>query len=55
MIQIIDKHNCCGCSACSSICPKHCITMQADNEGFLYPKVNEADCIDCKLCEKVCH
>ena len=55
MIQIIDKHNCCGCSACSSICPKHCITMQADNEGFLYPKVNEADCIDCGLCEKVCH
>lgn len=55
MITITDKHNCCGCSACSSICPKHCITMQADNEGFLYPKVNEADCIDCGLCEKVCH
>ena len=55
MINISDKHNCCGCSACSSICPKHCITMQADNEGFLYPKVNETDCIDCGLCEKVCH
>lgn len=55
MINITDKHYCCGCSACSSICPKHCITMQADNEGFLYPKVNEADCIDCGLCEKVCH
>ena len=27
----------------------------ADNEGFLYPKVYEADCIDCGLCEKVCH
>ena len=55
MITITDKHNCCGCSACSSICSKHCITMQADNDGFLYPKVNEADCIDCGLCEKVCH
>ena len=55
MIQITDKHNCCGCSACASICPKHCITMQADSEGFLYPEVNEADCIDCGLCEKVCH
>ena len=55
MITITDKHNCCGCSACSSICPKHCITMQADNEGFLYPMVSEADCIDCGLCEKVCH
>ena len=55
MINISDKHNCCGCSACASICPKHCITMQADNEGFLYPKVHEANCIDCGLCEKVCH
>lgn len=55
MIQITDKHNCCGCSACASICPKHCITMQADSEGFLYPVVNMADCIDCGLCEKVCH
>lgn len=29
--------------------------MQADKEGFLYPIVNEADCIECGLCEKVCH
>lgn len=55
MIKIIDKKNCCGCSACASICPKHCISMQSDNEGFLYPVVNEEDCIDCGLCEKVCH
>ena len=55
MIHITDKHNCCGCSVCATICPKHCISMQADNEGFLYPVVNEADCIDCGLCEKVCH
>lgn len=54
MISITDKHNCCGCSACSSICPKHCITMQADNEGFLYPLVDASTCIDCGLCEKVC-
>ncbi len=55
MITITNKHNCCGCSACASICPKHCISMQADNEGFLYPVVNKADCINCGLCEKVCH
>ena len=54
MIHITNKHNCCGCSACSSICSKHCISMQVDNEGFFYPKVNEANCIDCGLCEKVC-
>lgn len=54
MIQITDKHNCCGCSACASICPKHCITMQADSEGFLYPSVDIDKCVDCHLCERVC-
>ena len=54
MIKITDKNNCCGCSACASICPKHCITMQSDNEGFLYPTVNIDKCVDCHLCERVC-
>lgn len=54
MIDIVDKKDCCGCGACVQRCPKQCITMQADNEGFLYPIVNTAACIDCGLCEKVC-
>jgi len=54
MINITDKHNCCGCSACAQQCPKQCITMQEDEEGFLYPHVDENLCIDCGLCEKVC-
>ena len=54
MIQIIDKTNCCGCSACEQVCPKHCISMTQDAEGFLYPVVNTEWCIDCGLCEKVC-
>lgn len=54
MITITDKHNCCGCSACASICPKHCITMQEDSEGFLYPMVDIDICVDCHLCERVC-
>ena len=28
--------------------------MSKDDEGFLYPVINEANCIDCGLCEKVC-
>jgi ferredoxin len=55
MINITNKQNCCGCSACATICPKRCITMAADNEGFLYPQVNKNICIDCGLCEKVCN
>lgn len=55
MIAIENKGLCCGCSACASICPKHCITMEEDREGFLYPIVNESQCIDCGECERVCH
>lgn len=54
MIQIINKTKCCGCNACVQRCPKQCITMYEDEEGFLYPKVNQATCIDCGLCDKVC-
>lgn len=28
--------------------------MNEDCEGFLYPKVDSAACVDCGLCEKVC-
>lgn len=54
MFQITDKSQCCGCHACTSICAKHCITMHEDNEGFLYPVVDDTICVDCGLCEKVC-
>ena len=55
MISIQDKKNCCGCSACASACPRQCIRMKEDEEGFLYPKVNAEACIRCGLCEKVCN
>lgn len=54
MIKIKDKTKCCGCTACSSICPKSCIEMRTDEEGFLYPHVREKECIHCNVCEKVC-
>lgn len=55
MIEIIDKSRCCGCSACVQICPRHCLEMRADGEGFAYPVATNVDtCIDCGLCEKVC-
>lgn len=54
MIKITDKADCCGCGACVQCCPKQCITMHQDEEGFDYPVVNSDDCISCGLCEKVC-
>ncbi len=54
MISIKNKEDCCGCSACVQACPKKCIEMIEDNEGFLYPQVGASLCIDCGVCEKVC-
>ncbi len=54
MIQINDKKNCCGCGACSNICPKNCINMKYDEEGFTYPDIDSTNCVNCGLCEKVC-
>ena len=54
MIHITDKSHCCGCSSCVSVCPKQCIKMVKDEEGFLYPETDTSFCIKCKLCENVC-
>lgn len=54
MIKIVEKSDCCGCCACVQKCPKQCIKLKADNEGFLYPNVDINNCINCGLCEKVC-
>lgn len=54
MIEIKDKKQCCGCSACVNACPLNCIEMVRDEEGFLYPHVKSNVCINCGKCEKVC-
>lgn len=54
MINITDKRECCGCTACQSICKKGAIEMLPDEEGFFYPYVDMDKCIQCGLCEKVC-
>lgn len=45
---------CCGCSACFSICPRNAISMIEDGEGFEYPVIDEDKCISCLLCLRVC-
>ncbi len=54
MINIIDKKKCCGCNACGDVCSKGAIIFQTDIEGFWYPQVDPAKCVECGLCEKVC-
>ena len=54
MIEIKDKEKCCGCTACASACPVGCIAMKADEEGFVYPRIDADACIGCNRCERVC-
>lgn len=54
MKKIINLESCTGCYACYSICPKKCIEMKADKEGFLIPSIDENNCIDCNKCKLIC-
>ena len=54
VIELNDKSNCTGCSACVQVCPQGCFVMKEDSEGFKYPTVSKNSCVNCKLCEKVC-
>ena len=49
-----NKNNCNGCGTCALRCPKKAITMQEDEEGFLYPVIDKNKCINCGLCRKIC-
>lgn len=49
-----NKKDCCGCTACASICSHNAITMQPDEMRFLYPSVDVNKCVDCGLCDRVC-
>lgn len=46
--------DCSGCSLCVQVCGKKCISMQSNNEGFLYPIIDHSKCVDCGLCYKKC-
>lgn len=50
----IDLKECSGCGACAQVCPRHCIDMKDDINGFIMPTVNANKCVDCGLCNKVC-
>lgn len=53
----INKHkdDCCGCTLCSTVCPKQAITMKPDVMGFLYPDIEDSKCIDCGKCVRFCN
>lgn len=54
MIDISRKEDCCGCSACISICNNNAIQFKQDEEGFFYPAINKEKCVNCGLCDNIC-
>ena len=53
-LETKNKKDCFGCGACVQICPKNAIKLKEDEEGFLYPEIDDSKCIHCNLCKKVC-
>lgn len=49
-----NRENCCGCSACYAVCPAVAISMEPDEEGFMYPTLDTGKCIRCYRCLIVC-
>lgn len=49
-----EKKLCSGCRCCEFICPVSAIRMNLDEEGFLYPYIDQKLCIKCNLCRKTC-
>jgi coenzyme F420-reducing hydrogenase beta subunit len=52
--MVITEYDCTGCRACEQKCPKHCILMKEDKEGFLMPYIDHSLCIECDVCATVC-
>ncbi|MDD4716113.1 MAG: Coenzyme F420 hydrogenase/dehydrogenase, beta subunit C-terminal domain [Oscillospiraceae bacterium] len=52
-IHLAPREECTGCAACASACPKGCISMEADGEGFSRPAVREG-CTGCGACRAAC-
>lgn len=52
--KTVEKGECTGCCACVNVCPEMCITMMADQYGFLIPQIDISKCIDCGKCIRTC-
>lgn len=53
-IMELESARCTGCAACAQRCPRTCIEMRRDAEGFLYPVICRDSCVQCGLCYSVC-
>ena len=48
------KSSCCGCGACAAVCPAGAVTMEPDEYGALYPRLDPSACVKCGKCTDIC-
>ena len=54
MDKICERDVCTGCGLCSNVCPTQAICFKADEEGFVFPVIDDNKCINCARCYKSC-
>ena len=54
--MVIEKSGACtSCGTCVAICPRKCLELKLNNEGFYSPTLVKVDeCNNCGLCDRVC-
>lgn len=53
-VEGVEKSRCTGCGVCVNACTSRSVTMKADEEGFLYPSVDNSICSNCGKCVTCC-
>lgn len=51
--EVVGKKICCGCGACSVVCPTSCIEF-VYGKRYNYPKIDTERCVQCGKCLGVC-
>jgi len=51
---MVSRDKCTACGACVNICPKKCISLVPDANGFYMPVIDKEKCISCGACERIC-
>lgn len=53
-MKTIHEDKCTGCGACVDACPKECVKLLVDKDGFFQSNIDLTECVSCGLCKKVC-
>jgi len=54
MIELVGKDKCSGCSACFNACKFGALSMETDETGFWFPKIDREKCVECGACMRAC-